>query len=223
MLSGGPGEGKSTTLFNMAVVCANSGQSVILVDSDLRRPTVHDLAHVPNDRGLANYLRGEGEALDFIQETKQANLHVLTAGDLSLSHIGALAGPRIRAMLDELKQRYDIVFIDSPPILGVSDSSIIAREVDYVILVIQHRRYPREISLRAKRALEEVHANCVGMVLNSVALRSDDSYYYYSNYRNYYRKSARQRKTAVARANGKAAKPAALAATRKSEPENGEF
>ena len=95
-------------------------------------------------------------------------------------------------MLDDLKQRYDLVLIDAPPVLSASaDGSIIAREVDYVILVIQHRRYPREISLRAKRAIEEVHGNCVGMVLNCVAVKSDDSYYYYSNYGNYYKKADR--------------------------------
>jgi capsular exopolysaccharide synthesis family protein len=221
MLSGGPGEGKSTTLYNMAVVCAQAGQSVILVDSDLRRPTVHNLVKVSNERGLSNYLRGEGDALDFIQETKLPNFHVLPSGEMSLSEIGALAGEKIRAMLDELKQRYDIVFIDSPPILGVSDGSIIAREVDYVILIIQHRRYPREISLRAKRAIEEVHGNCVGMVLNSVALRSDDSYYYYNNYRTYYRKTERKKKAPPAKKNGNGHAP--VPTTRKTQPQSEDF
>jgi capsular exopolysaccharide synthesis family protein len=221
MLSGGPGEGKSTTLYNMAVVCAQAGQSVILVDGDLRRPAIHNLVKVSNERGMANYFRGEGDALEFIQETTLPNLHVLPAGDMSLSEIGALAGDKVRALLDELKQRYDIVFIDSPPILGVSDGSIIAREVDYVILVIQHRRYPREISLRAKRAVEEVHGNCVGMVLNSVTLRSDDSYYYYNNYRTYYRKAERKKKAAPAKKNGNG-RPS-LTPTRKSEPRSDDF
>ena len=219
MLSGAPGEGKSTTLYNMAVVCAQADQSIILVDSDLRRPTLHQLAGVSNEKGVANYLRGEGDVLDFIRPTALPNLHILPAGDLALSEIGALAGDKIRAMLDELKQRYDVVFVDSPPILGVSDGSILAREVDYVILVIQHRRYPREISLRAKRAVEEVHGNVVGMVLNRVAVRSDDSYYYYGNYGNYYRKAERKKKSSAAKANGKPA----LAAARKNGPESEEF
>lgn len=221
MLSGGPSEGKSTTLYNMAVVCAQAGQSVILVDGDLRRPTIHNMVKVSNDRGVANYLRGEGDVLDFIQETSLPSLHVLPSGDMSLSEIGTLAGEKIRFMLDELKQRYDIVFIDSPPILGVSDGSIIAREVDYIILIIQHRRYPAEISLRAKRAIEEVHGNCVGMVLNSVALRSDDSYYYYNNYRTYYRKTERKKKNAPAKKNGNG-RPS-LSTARKTEPRSDEF
>jgi capsular exopolysaccharide synthesis family protein len=205
ILSGGPGEGKSTTIYNLAIVCAQAGQSVILVDCDLRRPTLHELVNLPNDRGLANYLRGECEAIECIQQTALPKLHLLASGDMPISEIGVLAGDKIRTMLEDLKQRYDLVLVDSPPVLGISDGSIIAREVDYVILVIQHRRYPREISLRAKRAIEEVHGNCVGMVLNSVSVMSDDSYYYYSNYGNYYKKADRGKKrktTLKAKSNG---------------------
>jgi len=220
MLSGGPGEGKSTTIYNLAVICAQAGQSVILVDCDLRRPTLHELLGVSNERGLANYLRGEGEAVGFVQRTAIPKLQVLTAGNMPMSEIGVLVGDKIRHMLDDLKARYDLVLIDAPPVLGISDGSIIAREVDYVILVIQHRRYPREISLRAKRAIEEVHGNCVGMVLNCVAVKSDDSYYYYSSYGNYYKKKTdRKKKKDAASTNGK---PAAVTA-RKTDLESDEF
>jgi capsular exopolysaccharide synthesis family protein len=221
MLSGGPGEGKSTTIFNLAVVCAQAGQSVILVDCDLRRPTLHELIGASNERGISNYLRGEGDAASFIQRTAIPKLQVLTAGNMPMSEIGVLAGDKIRIMLDDLKSRYDLVLIDAPPVLGISDGSIIAREVDYVILVIQHRRYPREISLRAKRAIEEVHGNCVGMVLNCVSVKSDDSYYYYSSYGNYYKKKTdrtKKRKDPV-KANGK---PVAVG-SRKTDLESDEF
>ena len=205
MLSGGPGEGKSTTIYNLAVICAQAGQSVILVDCDLRRPMVHNMVNISNERGVANFLRGEGDPLSYIQQTALPTLHVLPAGEMEQNEIGALVGDKIRKMLDELKQRYDVVLVDSPPVLGISDGSIIAREIDYVILVIQHRRYPRDISLRAKRAIEEVHGNCVGMVLNCVAIKSDDSYYYYSNYGNYYNDKGtrkKKKKKAPAPANG---------------------
>jgi capsular exopolysaccharide synthesis family protein len=220
MLSGGPGEGKSTTIYNLAIICAQAGQSVILIDCDLRRPTLHELLGVSNERGLSNYLRSEGDVVNFIQQTAIPKLQVLTAGNMPMSEIGVLAGDKIRNMLDDLKQRYDLVLIDAPPVLGISDGSIIAREVDYVILVIQHRRYPREISLRAKRAIEEVHGNCVGMVLNCVEVKSDDSYYYYSSYRDYYKKTDRKKKRKdTAKANGK---PVA-ATTRKTDLESDEF
>jgi capsular exopolysaccharide synthesis family protein len=222
MLSGGPGEGKSTTIYNLAIVCAQAGQSVILVDCDLRRPTLHELIGVSNERGLSNFLRGEGEAVEFVQRSAIPKLQVLTAGNMPMSEIGVLAGDKIRHMLDDLKQRYDLVLIDAPPVLGISDGSIIAREVDYVILVIQHRRYPREISLRAKRAIEEVHGNCVGMVLNCVAVKSDDSYYYYSSYGNYYKKKDRAKKkkeASTATTNG----THTAVATRKADLESDEF
>jgi len=224
MLSGGPGEGKSTTIFNLAIVCAQAGQSVILVDCDMRRPIIYELAGVSNERGLSNYLRGEGEVTSFIQQTAIPKLQILAAGNMPMSEIGTLAGDKIRNMFDDLKQRYDLVLIDAPPVLGISDGSIIAREVDYVILVIQHRRYPREISLRAKRAIEEVHGNCVGMVLNCVEVKSDDSYYYYSTYGNYYykdrKRSTRSKKRKdIAKANGK---PVA-ATIRKTDLESDEF
>ena len=221
MLSGGPGEGKSTTIYNLAIVCAQAGQSVILIDCDLRRPILHELVGVSNERGLSNYLRGEGDVVNFIQQTAIPAADPGRAGNMPMSEIGVLAGDKIRNMLDDLKQRYDLVLIDAPPVLGISDGSIIAREVDYVILVIQHRRYPREISLRAKRAIEEVHGNCVGMVLNCVAVKSDDSYYYYSSYGNYYKKKtdrSKRRKDSV-KANGK---PVA-ATTRKADLESDEF
>jgi capsular exopolysaccharide synthesis family protein len=221
MLSGGPGEGKSTTIYNLAIICAQAGQSVILIDCDLRRPTLHELLGVSNERGLSNYLRNEGEVVNFIQQTAIPKLQVLTAGNMPMSEIGVLAGDKIRNMLDDLKQRYDLVLIDAPPVLGISDGSIIAREVDYVILVIQHRRYPREISLRAKRAIEEVHGNCVGMVLNCVEVKSDDSYYYYSSYRDYYKKTDRKKKRKdIAKGNGK---PVAVTTTRKTDLESDEF
>jgi capsular exopolysaccharide synthesis family protein len=224
ILSGGPGEGKSTTIFNMAVICAQAGQAVILVDCDLRRPAVHTMVNLPNEQGLANYLRGEGEVVEYIQQTALPNLHVLTAGEVGAQDIASLASDKIRNMLDELKSRYDLVLVDAPPVLGISDGSIIAREIDYVILVIQHRRYPREISLRAKRAIEEVHGNCVGMVLNCVAVKSDDSYYYYSNYGNFYkgkgtRKKKKKKGISTTETNGKPV----LTATRKQDLESEEF
>jgi capsular exopolysaccharide synthesis family protein len=223
MLSGGPGEGKSTTIYNLAIVCAQAGQSVILVDCDLRRPTLHELVNLPNDRGLSNYLQGKGDAVEYIQQTAIPKLHLLASGDLPMSEIGVLAGDKIRMMLEDLKQRYDLVLVDSPPVLGISDGSIIAREVDYVILVIQHRRYPREISLRAKRAIEEVHGNCVGMVLNCVSVKSDDSYYYYSSYGNYYKKAGRNKKRKNVAANGNGDHKALTVGGRKADLESDEF
>ncbi len=186
VVSGGPGEGKSTTLFNLAYVCAQSGQSVLLVDADLRRPTVHTILGIENEAGISEAMRGLGEAHQYIRATSVPNMHVITAGDMPASEMGAFSGLKLREILNDLKLRYDIVLLDAPPVLGISDGAVLAHEVDFTLLVIQHRRYPRDISMRAKRAVEEVKGNLLGVVLNAVAVKSDEAYYYYSSYGNYY-------------------------------------
>ncbi|MEM1060364.1 MAG: polysaccharide biosynthesis tyrosine autokinase [Verrucomicrobiota bacterium] len=188
MLSGGPGEGKSTTVFNLAYVSAQAGQSVLLVDADMRRPTMHKLLSADNSHGLADVFLGRGEAYQFIRASSVPNLHFISAGDMPTVEMGSFSGLKLREILSDLKLRYDLVLVDAPPVLGISEGSVIAHEVDACILVIQHRRYPRDISLRAKRAIEEVKGNLIGVVLNAVAIQSDEAYYYYSSYGNYYYK-----------------------------------
>jgi capsular exopolysaccharide synthesis family protein len=194
VVSGGPGEGKSTTLFNLAYVCAQSGQSVLIVDADLRRPTVHRILGIENFHGLADVLMDRGGPAEMILATDIANLHVLTAGDMPMDMMGNFNANRVHEILSDLKQRYDVVLVDSPPILGISDGSVIAHEVDVTLLVIQHRRYPRDIAARAKRAIDEIRGNLVGVVLNAVAIKSDEAYYYYSSYGDYYSKGGKNKK-----------------------------
>ena len=194
ILSGGPGEGKSTTLFNLAYVAAQAGQSVLLVDCDLRRPVLHAVAGLSNDSGMADVFLGHREAYQYIQPTPVPNLHLIAAGDMPSTEMGSFSGARLREILADLKLRYDLVLIDGPPVLGISDGSVIAHEVDACLLVIQHRRYPRDISLRAKRAIEEVKGTLLGVVLNAVTIRSDEAYYYYSSYGSYYNSASAKRK-----------------------------
>ena len=191
MLSGGPGEGKSTTLFNLGFVCAQSGQTVIIVDADLRRPSLHKTLGIEltANRGLSDYLENGGSIVDYIVATPIPNLHVILAGTRPNEAKSLFNNKAVRQILDELKAMYQVVLIDSPPALGVSDASVIAHEVDKTILVIQHRRYPRDVSLRAKQAIEEVQGNLVGVVLNAVALHTQEGYYYYGAYSDYYGKS----------------------------------
>lgn len=199
-LSGGPGEGKSTTLFNLAVVCAQAGQRVALVDADLRRPSVHKNAKIENTMGVADLIQDNTiDPLSLIFETGIPNLFVMPAGDMPSDQLGTFNAVRLRQILLALKSSYDVVFIDSPPILGVSDGSTIAREVDQIVLVIQHRRYPRDISIRAKKAIEEVNIHITGVVLNSVKVSSDDSYYYYSSYSSYGKKKKKSKSSFMAK------------------------
>jgi polysaccharide biosynthesis transport protein len=186
LVSGGPGEGKSTTISNLAFISAQGGYSTLIVDADLRRPVQHDLFDIDNSVGLTNYLTTEMELHEVIFPTSVENLSLLPSGILPSDAVGILNSQRMSDMIAELKQRYDIVFFDSPPMLGVSDASVLASEVDQTIIVVQHRRFPRAMLTRVKQAVLGVGGSVLGVVLNNVDLKHDQNYYYYTNYYGYY-------------------------------------
>jgi|CZKM01.1.fsa_nt_gi succinoglycan biosynthesis transport protein ExoP len=190
VVSAGAGEGKSTTVFNLAAVFAQSGQRTLIVDSDLRRPTLHKMLRVTNNIGLTNYLLRQNTLEEVIQTTSLPTLDFLASGKLPSSSLGILSSAQMKDLIGELKQRYDFVFFDSPPIMGVSDASILASEVDMTLQVIQYRRYPQPMNIRAKQLIEKVGGNLVGIVLNNINMSQDESYYYYSGYyHDYYYRS----------------------------------
>jgi capsular exopolysaccharide synthesis family protein len=178
-MSGGAGEGKSTTLFNLACVCAQLGDRVLVIDSDLRRPVQHTLLGVSNRFGLTNALMNDIPVEETIKATSIPNLHFIPSGKLPKTALGLLDSQRMRDLIRALRVNYDYVFFDAPPLLGVSDASILASEMDGVLLVVQYRKYPRNISARAKRMLDNVGANVIGVVLNNINILRDDYYYYY--------------------------------------------
>jgi succinoglycan biosynthesis transport protein ExoP len=182
VVSAGAGEGKSTTTLNLATVFAQAGQRVLVVDSDLRRPTLHKLLHVANDLGLTNYLLKQNTLEEVIQTTSVPTLNFMASGKLPSSSMSILNSAAMKEMVAELKHRYDFVFFDSPPILGVSDASVLASEMDMVIQVIQYRRYPQPMNLRAKQVIEKIGGTFLGIVLNNINMSQDESYYYYSGY-----------------------------------------
>ncbi len=190
VVSAGAGEGKSTTILNLATVFAQSGQRVVIVDSDLRRPTLHKLLRCTNNLGLTNYLLKQNTLEEVVQRTKLPTLDLLASGKLPSSSLGILSSGQMKELISDLKQRYDFVFFDSPPIMGVSDASILASAVDMTIQVIQYRRYPQPMNVRAKQLVEKVGGNLIGIVLNNINMSQDESYYYYSGYyHDYYAKN----------------------------------
>ena len=136
LVSGGPGEGKSTTIANLAFICAQGGYSTLIVDADLRRPVQHLLFDLSNEVGLTNYLTTDMDLDQAILPTSVENLSMLPSGILPSDAVGILNSQRMSDTIAELKMRYDIVFFDSPPILGVSDASVIASEVDQTVIVV---------------------------------------------------------------------------------------
>ncbi|HHY83975.1 MAG TPA: polysaccharide biosynthesis tyrosine autokinase [Verrucomicrobia bacterium] len=197
IVSAGAGEGKSTTVVNLATVFAQSGNRVVVVDSDLRRPTLHKILQVSNSIGLTNYLLRQNTLEEVIQTTSLPTLDFMPSGKLPSSSMGVLSSAQMKDLIQELKQRYDYVFFDSPPIMGVSDASILASEVDLTLQVIQYRRYPQPMNIRAKQMIEKVGGNLLGIVLNNINMSQDESYYYYSGYyHEYYSKNEEETESA---------------------------
>ena len=182
VVSGGAGEGKSTTIFNLATVFAQNGARVLLVDSDLRRPSLHKLLNVSNSIGLTSFLLKQNTIEEVIQTTPIPTLHFLPSGKLPSSSLGILNSNQMREFIQKSRERYDFVFFDSPPIMGVSDASVLASEVDMALLVIQYRKYPQVMTQRAKAMVEKVGGNLLGVVLNNINISQDSYYYYYSGY-----------------------------------------
>jgi capsular exopolysaccharide synthesis family protein len=198
VVSAGAGEGKSTTVFNLATIFAQNGNRVVIVDSDLRRPVLHKMLHVTNSIGVTNYLLKQNTLEEVIQTTNLPTLDFLASGKLPSSSLGILSSTQMRELITELKQRYDFVFFDSPPIMGVSDASILASVVDMTLQVIQYRRYPQPMNIRAKQMIEKVGGNLVGIVLNNINMSQDENYYYYSGYyHEYYSKNDEETEAAA--------------------------
>ena len=197
VVSGGAGEGKTTTMFNLAVVFAQQGDRILIVDSDLRRPSMHRYLKVSNNIGLTNYLLGQVAIDEVIQTTELPSLHFIPSGKLPSSSMGILSSAKMKEFVLEMKGRYDYVFLDAPPIMGVSDASVLASMVDMCVLVVQYRKYPQLMTQRAKSMVTKVGGELVGVVLNNINISQDSYYYYYSGYYyDYYYKSREKEESA---------------------------
>jgi capsular exopolysaccharide synthesis family protein len=198
MISAGPGEGKSTTLNNLAFTCAKAAHyNVLVVDADLRRPAQHTFFETDNSLGLADFLQGKATIDQITRPTKIDNLSFIPAGKLPEDTAGILSGPLMKEFINQVRGEYDMIFFDSPPILGVSDGSVLASVVDMVVIVVQHRRFPRNMLQRVKHAVTQVGGATAGVVLNNVDTRHDEGYSYYNAYQDYYAPKRGERRPAA--------------------------
>ncbi|OAS21875.1 CpsD/CapB family tyrosine-protein kinase [Paenibacillus oryzisoli] len=177
--SAGPGEGKSTTLINLAVAYAQTDKRVLVIDGDLRKPTMHHTLRVSNRWGLTNLLTNELTIREVLQDTFIPNLQIITSGPIPPNPSEILASKKMTSTIEELKQRFDVILIDAPPAIAVTDSQIISSRSDGVILVVNSDRTKREAVLKAKQNLDNVRARILGVVLNNVDRKNKDAYYYY--------------------------------------------
>ena len=187
LTSASAGEGKSTTAFNLAWVCAECGEHVLLIDADFHHPRQDKILNLPMEPGLADVAVGEATLDAAISHTAQPNLDFLPCGLVSSSGVYSLMDTdEIRVIMETLRGKYDRIIVDAPPVIGVSDTAQIIRLGDGVLLVIQHRKYPRALCRRAKDSIVSMGGNLIGAVLNNVNASHDSSSYYYEHQYYYY-------------------------------------
>ncbi|MFQ5577258.1 MAG: polysaccharide biosynthesis tyrosine autokinase [Anaerolineae bacterium] len=174
------GEGKSTTAANLGVVMAQADLRTIIVDTDLRRPAIHKIFQVPNSGGLTDLLRSpELDVGDQLKSTEFENLQVITSGPLPPNSSEMLGSQRMAHIFKQLEAIADVVIFDSPPVLMVTDATVLSNRVDGVVLVVQAKRTRREAARQAVQRLKQVGANILGCVLNEPAGKGGGTYYNY--------------------------------------------
>lgn len=200
--SAGPGEGKSTAIYNLASAMTYSGLKILLIDSDLHRPVQHNLMGAQRNPGLIDILKGEKKAKSIIQKTNVPKLDIITAGYSAHFTLSVLHVKPILALLKEFRTRYDKIFLDSPPIIGISDASVLASVCDGIIFVVQHKRTTTSMSLRAQQILQNVEGSMLGLILNQVLDTGGEDYNYYTSNYSYYSSSQKQKEDDTNRGTG---------------------
>lgn len=182
--SGGPGEGKSLVIANLAVVMAQAGKKVILVDCDLRKPVVHEIFQLSNENGVTKYVTGYCTWEEAVQDTQVPNLSVLTSGPIPPNPAELVGSKRMDGLVSMLRDRFEVVLIDSPPVMAVTDSIILGSKADGVVVVIRSGMAKNAAVTETCEQLKKAGANLVGTVLNDVAW---NSHYYNKRYGKYYK------------------------------------
>ena len=177
--STGPQEGKSSTVANLAVSMSQAGKNVLIIDADLRNPSQHKIFGLPNVTGLTSTLTEGLPSFTCIMKTPHEGLDILTSGPIPPNPAELLDSRRMKQILNDTTQAYEFVLIDSPPVIAVTDASVLAQSMDGVILVLAAREVKREYALDAKKQLEKVGAKILGIVLNKAKVQSQKHTYYY--------------------------------------------
>ena len=182
-----PSEGKTTTAVNTAVVLAQTGAEVVIIDCDLRRPRVHVHFNMSNVKGVTNCLSGDSD-IDGLMQTydKLPNLKIMSSGPVPPNPAELIGSNEMRKLINKLSERFTHIIIDSPPSISFTDSSILSTMVDGVMLVVHGGKSSRAVVRRAKQQLLDIGAHLYGVVLNNVKMEGSNSYYYYGYYSSYY-------------------------------------
>lgn len=174
------GDGKSTTISNLAVVFADSGYKTLLVDADLRKPTIAKTFGLRNDFGFSDLLQDTSVSIkDVIQKVGIEHLSVMVSGYQPNNPAELLASKRCLKIMTELRSKYDVILYDMPPVTIVTDAAILASKADGTVLVVRDRQSEKVSIRQAKTILEQSNVNLLGVVYNGVAQHKKNQYYYY--------------------------------------------
>ena len=188
-----PQDGKTMTCVNIAIVLAQQGKRILLLDADMRRPNIHRAFGLNGQVGLSNILTGSAKVNDAIQASVQPNLFVIPAGPVPPHPAELLSSPLMQDLLGKWRDDYDHVIIDSPPVISVTDPVILSVKTDAVLLVIRSGQTTAAHVRRTRDLLQSVNAGLLGVVVNAADLGSPDYYYYYGSKYRYY--VGKERKT----------------------------
>lgn len=181
--SAGPDEGKSSTCMNLGIAMAQNGQRVVVIDADLRQPTVHRMLQVPNERGLSTVLATGSDWEETLKTTEVAGLFAIPSGPIPPNPVELLHTEKFRQLLEELAERFDRVLIDSPPVVAAADAAVISSSVDGVVFVTRYKKTSKELARRTLKSLEDVNAPILGVLINAVDLKSQEyGYFAYKRY-----------------------------------------
>lgn len=177
--SSGPSEGKSTTAVNLAVVFAQQGKKVLLVDADLRKPTVHYAFNQRNTIGLTSVLTRQIGLETAIAETKEKNLYILTSGPIPPNPAELLSAQAMDLFFRTVEKEFDIIVFDTPPLLAVTDAQILANKCDGTVLVVSSGKTEKDQLRKGKELLDSAKSKLLGVVLNNKKITKSNYYYYY--------------------------------------------
>nr|WP_163182726.1 CpsD/CapB family tyrosine-protein kinase [Neobacillus sedimentimangrovi] len=177
--SPGPAEGKSTIAVNMAVVFAQQGRRVLLVDADMRKPIMHYTFNQLNTYGLTSVLTREMTLVKAVKETNEKDLFVLTSGPVPPNPAELLSSMAMERFFREAEEQFDMIVFDTPPLMAVTDAQILANKCDGTILVVSSGKTDKDQLVKAKDLLDSVQSKLLGVVLNNKKLKNTNYYYYY--------------------------------------------
>ncbi|MFA7710165.1 MAG: polysaccharide biosynthesis tyrosine autokinase [Candidatus Neomarinimicrobiota bacterium] len=198
--SAGPGDGKSTTVINIAITFASLGKKTLLIDADLRKPVLHKIFEFQRGPGLTHMLIESLQDEDIIRHTEVPDLDLITCGDIPPNPSELLASQRLKNFVERMKEKYEIILFDTPPIIAVTDATVLSQLTDGLILVVRAGSTDLIVLERSLELMRHVKANLIGAVLNGVNISTGyDSYYYYYRYYSYYSDAGIKKKSSRAK------------------------